>query len=53
MLGLRRCSGGTRRRRAWQVLRIYRPYRVNSVDSPLVSLNQKATNIIVTVGFPF
>ncbi len=31
----------------------YRPYRVNSADSPLVNLNQTSTNIIVTVGFPF
>lgn len=31
----------------------YRPYRVNSVDSPLVLLNNKTTQGIVTIGFPF
>ncbi len=31
----------------------YRPYRVNSVDSPLVTLNNKNTLAIVTLGFPF
>jgi long-subunit fatty acid transport protein len=31
----------------------YRPYRINSVDSPLVLLNNKSTLGIITVGFPF
>lgn len=31
----------------------YRPYRVNSVDSPLVSIKNKNTLAIVTLGFPF
>ncbi len=31
----------------------YRPYRINSVDSPLVSIQNKNTLAIVTLGFPF
>jgi long-subunit fatty acid transport protein len=31
----------------------YRPYRVNSVDSPLVTIKNKNTLAIVTLGFPF
>jgi hypothetical protein len=31
----------------------YRPYRVNSVDSPLVTIQSKNTLALVTVGFPF
>lgn len=31
----------------------YRPYRVNTVDSPLVTIQSKNTLALVTVGFPF
>lgn len=31
----------------------YRPYRVNSSSSPLVTYNQSNTNFLVTLGFPF
>lgn len=31
----------------------YRPYRVNSVDSPLVTLKNKSTLALITLGFPF
>lgn len=31
----------------------YRPYRVNSVDSPLVTFKNKNTLVLVTLGFPF
>jgi Outer membrane protein transport protein (OMPP1/FadL/TodX) len=31
----------------------YRPYRVNSVDSPLVTIKNKNTLAVVTLGFPF
>ncbi len=31
----------------------YRPYRVNTVDSPLVTIKNKNTLALVTVGFPF
>jgi len=31
----------------------YRPYRVNSEDSPLVTLQKKNTLAVVTLGFPF
>lgn len=31
----------------------YRPYTVNSANSPLVNLNTKATTIVFTFGFPF
>lgn len=31
----------------------YRPYRVNSADSPLVKLSNQNTLVMVTLGFPF
>lgn len=31
----------------------YRPYRINSVDSPLVTFKNKNTLVLVTLGFPF
>jgi long-subunit fatty acid transport protein len=31
----------------------YRPYRVNSDDSPLVTLQKQNTLAIITLGFPF
>jgi len=31
----------------------YRPYRVNSIDSPLVAIESKNTFAIITVGIPF
>ncbi len=31
----------------------YRPYTLNSANSPLVNLNGKATTIVFTLGFPF
>ena len=31
----------------------YRPYTVNTTTSPLVTLNNKTTTFIITVGFPF
>lgn len=31
----------------------YRPYRVNSSTSPLVTYNQSNTNVLLTFGFPF
>ena len=31
----------------------YRPYRVNTASSPLVTYNQTNTNFILTLGFPF
>ena len=31
----------------------YRPYRVNSNASPLVTYDQRNTNVLLTVGFPF
>jgi len=31
----------------------YRPYRVNSPQSPLVTLNNSATSVLLTIGFPF
>jgi hypothetical protein len=31
----------------------YRPYRVNSIDSPLVTLRKQNTLAIITLGFPF
>lgn len=31
----------------------YRPYRVNSVDSPLVTLDNRTTLGMITLGFPF
>jgi hypothetical protein len=31
----------------------YRPYTINSSTSPLVTFNQKNTNVLVTLGFPF
>ncbi|MCU0367558.1 MAG: outer membrane protein transport protein [Cyclobacteriaceae bacterium] len=31
----------------------YRPYRINSPDSPLVLLNTKSTLGMLTIGFPF
>jgi len=31
----------------------YRPYRVNSADSPLVTLQKQNTLAIITLGFPF
>lgn len=31
----------------------YRPYRINSIDSPLVTLQKNNTLVVVTLGFPF
>jgi hypothetical protein len=31
----------------------YRPYKVNTATSPLVTLNNSATSILFTIGFPF
>jgi hypothetical protein len=31
----------------------YRPYRVNTPTSPLVTFSQNKTNVMVTLGFPF
>lgn len=31
----------------------YRPFTVNSPTSPLVTQDQKSTNVLLTVGFPF
>jgi len=31
----------------------YRPYRVNTSSSPLVTYNQTNTNFVLTLGFPF
>jgi hypothetical protein len=31
----------------------YRPYRVNSDESPLLTYHQKSTSVLVTLGFPF
>jgi long-subunit fatty acid transport protein len=31
----------------------YRPYRINSVDSPLVTLENKTTLVVLTLGIPF
>jgi hypothetical protein len=31
----------------------YRPYRVNSSTSPLVTYDQRNTNVLLTLGFPF
>lgn len=30
----------------------YRPYTINTVNSPLVTYKQSSTNVLVTVGFP-
>ncbi|MFZ6000971.1 MAG: hypothetical protein ACOYW3_10710, partial [Bacteroidota bacterium] len=31
----------------------YRPYRVNTEESPILNYNQSSTNVLVTVGFSF
>jgi hypothetical protein len=31
----------------------YRPYRINSIDSPLVTLENKTTLVVLTLGIPF
>lgn len=31
----------------------YRPYRVNTEESPILNFNQNSTNVLVTVGFNF
>lgn len=31
----------------------YRPYRVNTDDSPVLKYNQNSSSVLITVGFPF